>query len=381
MSTTQTTQFNHKEATRKHDLRIEQFLPEGAPAPRDLALEKPVLELCNHYEQLTANSFDGYDGQSGYCGVHAPATLTVDLGKACDLGLVQFLLFDPLVDSNHGKDTAERRYHYRVLVAEDFASQQLDKDLWEWKVLFDSAHTGWCRNWQLLHIAGGLRDIRYIRIHCLNGMKNNGFHIVRLRAYASEVADRVDYAAVRHHLQEVLQVPTPTGELCAIDRSRSMNYTQISPERIQIERGDGFPLSKRLADTMNLILLIADKQEKQNKLITEGLQQNADELQDDPYPVKKSDLEGINTTITQKAEAFTNPEKPDEVELTLKDIYQILSSIVDDIAIVDRDPKNTERVVLDPVTSHLRRGFRRDILVTTLDILLALVSLYLLFLH
>ena len=99
--------FDHKEATRAQDLRIEHFLKEGfsPEAVLDLAAQKPVLELCNHYEQLTDPEFRGYDGKSGYCGVHAPASLTIDLGEVGadeerELGLVQLLLFDPIVDRN-----------------------------------------------------------------------------------------------------------------------------------------------------------------------------------------------------------------------------------------------------------------------------------------
>lgn len=31
-----------------------------------IACGKPVLEQCNHPEELTKSVFDGYDGQSGY---------------------------------------------------------------------------------------------------------------------------------------------------------------------------------------------------------------------------------------------------------------------------------------------------------------------------
>lgn len=380
------TTYNQKEASRAQDLQITAFLNHSLPAEEvvDLALDKPVLELCNHCEQLTAPKFEGYNGSSGYCGVHSPATLTIDLGELApneerDLGLIQLLLFDPVVDRNHGKGN-ERRYHYRLLVAEDFASKRIDKDRWEWRVLFDSSHSGWCRNWQLIHLKTGLKQIRYIRIHCLNGMKNSGFHIVRLRAYSSRVAQAVDFEQIRAYLQDEARIVTPNGSRVPIDPSRSMNHVLIDPQTVPIEVGDGFPLSKRLADTMNRILLLADKEKMYVEQMVCSVQHHkrANQHRLNRYKIEKRHLEGINTTITKKAEAFTNPKKPNEVLLTLTDIHQILDSIVDDIAIVERDPKNMERVVLDPVTTQLKRGFVRDRNMIILSILTTIISLYLL---
>ena len=48
------------------------------------------------------------------------------------------------------------------------------------------------------------------------------------------------------------------------------------------------------------------------------------------------------------------------MQLDWRNIYQILASIADDIAIVERDPKNMERVVLDPVNAQLDKGNRED---------------------
>lgn len=371
------TSFDHKEATRAQDLRIEHFLKEGCSpeAVLDLAAQKPVLELCNHYEQLTDPEFGGYDGKSGYCGVHAPASLTIDLGELDadeerELGLVQLLLFDPIVDRNHGVEGAERRYHYRVLVAEDFASKQTDKDCWEWKLLFDSQRTGWSRNWQFIHLKEGLKGIRYIRIHCMAGLKNSGFHIVRLRAYSKQVADAVDFEHLRRYAQEELRVPTPWGEKIAIDPSRSMLYYAVEPQRIEIELGDGFPLSKRIYDTMNFIQLIADREQEQAEQIAQAVKRQTRlgshkqgitvEQPGMTFTIDRRYLDGINTTIAKKVEAFQDPANPQLVQLDWRNIYQILASIADDIAIVERDPKNMERVVLDPVNAQLDKGNRED---------------------
>ena len=369
--------FNHKEAIRAQDVRVERFLKAGFPAEEavDLAVDKPVLELCNHYEQLTDPDFGGYDGKSGYCGVHAPASLTIDLGEIApdeerELGLVQLLLFDPIVDKNHGKKGAERRYHYRLLVAEDFASTQTDKDCWEWKLLFDSQRTGWCRNWQFIELKEGLKGIRYIRIHCMAGLKNSGFHIVRLRAYSKRVAEAIDFDRLRHHLQEEPLMPTPWGEKIAIDPSRSMLHYTVEPQRIEIEQGDGFPLSKRIYDTMNYIQLITDREQELAEEIASAVKRQTRmgshkqgftvEQQGMTFTIDRRYLDGINTTIAKKVEAFQDPEKPNLVLLDWRNIYQILASIADDIAIIERDPKNMERVVLDPVNAQLDKGNRED---------------------
>lgn len=369
--------FDHKRATRAQDLRIEHFLKAGASVgePLDMAAQKPVLELCNHYEQLTDPDFGGYDGKSGYCGVHAPASLTIDLGEIApdeerELGLVQLLLFDPIVDTNHGAKNAERRYHYRLLVAEDFASKQTDKDLWEWKLLFDSQRTGWCRNWQFIRLKEGLKGIRYIRIHCMAGLKNSGFHIVRLRAYSKRVADAVDFERLRHHLQQEPCVPTPSGAMIPIDPAGAMLDYTVEPARIEIESGDGFPLSKRIYDTMNFIQLIADREQEQAEQIARAVKQQTRlgshkhgitvEQPGMTFTIDRRYLDGINTTIAKKVEAFRDPENPNLVQLDWRNIYQILASIADDIAIVERDPKNMERVVLDPVNAQLDKGNRED---------------------
>ncbi|MBR5850012.1 MAG: hypothetical protein IKZ12_03010 [Alistipes sp.] len=378
METSKNTQpFDHKAATRMQDVRIEQFLDPQFPRDEvsDLAADKPVLELCNHYEQLTSTEFSGYDGKSGYCGVHTPAALTIDLGEITpdeerDLGLIQLLLFDPIEDKNHGREGAQRRYHYRVLVAEDFATAQTDKDCWEWKLIFDSQRTGWCRNWQFIHLKEGLKGIRYIRIHCMAGLKNNAFHMVRLRAYTHKVASAIDFEALRRYVQEEAIVPTPSGEKIAIDPSRSMCYYAVDPTRTEIELGDGFPLSKRIYDTMNFIQLIADRESELAHNIIAGAQQQGRRgshkqgiTVEEPgmtFAIDRRYLDGINTTIAKKVEAFQDPTDPNLVQLDWRNIYQILASIADDIAIVERDPKNMERVVLDPVNAQLDKGNRED---------------------
>lgn len=134
-----------------------------------------IKELCNHPEIATQrglysefNGRYGYTGTYGYCGTHHPSYLTLDLGRNVDIGVIMFLLWDDLKDWNHGQE--ERRYFYRLLVAEDSSDKQsyeTDRDSIKWTVLYDSEHAGY-RNWQIFRIVneGGIRA-RYIRIHCV----------------------------------------------------------------------------------------------------------------------------------------------------------------------------------------------------------------------
>ncbi len=378
MTRTVNTRFDVRAANRCQQVDLCDFCSLPRDEVRDLALDKLVLELCNHYEQLTLAAFDGYDGKSGYCGVHAPACLTVDLGALAageerDVGLIRLLLFDSVVDNNHGD--RERLYYYRVLVAEDFATERRDKDAWEWRVVADLTRCG-TRNWQFIRIPGGLRRVRYIRIHCVGSLKNSGFHIVRLGAYAERVAAAVDYGRLMEHLRRDPAVPAPDGTLRPIDPCGKAQYVCVegSPE---IEVGDGFPLSKRIYDTMNFVQLIADRDARIRRILDEARRTIRDKgrLRDDArrggaaeassaqgmtFEIEARHLEGINTTISKKIEAFRCGEHGDRVRLDWRSIYQILASIADDIAIVEQDPKNMERVVLDPVNGQLDEGYRQD---------------------
>lgn len=408
---TKTTLFNHKEATKQQDVRIEGI---------DLAAGKSVLELCNHNEQLTNADFDGYNGQSGYCGVHVPAYLTIDLGQEYNIGLVQFLLFDPIEDTNHG--AGERGYSYRVLVAEDFSST-LDKDEWEWRVLCDCGRD-WCRNWQFIHIPKGVEKVRYIRIHCMDSRKNKGFHIVRLRVYDVETANAVNYKALIDSMRTKRVVPYPdqscypiadfctdlgsatlgcltqslnehfvcdkqqqratirelhvkaekqlqklstadiknqlyqekiTSEslLLPIDPNHQARYIRVDSCEIQCEKGDGFPLSKRLHDTMNLARLMA--KENQNDTL---------------FEIDKRYLQGINSIISKKIDH----DNKKTTSIDCDTIYQILDSIADDIELIEQDPKNTERIFLDPVNVQLETSNKQNIIMLVLTILALIAS-------
>ena len=402
---------NHKEATRKQDVLIEGI---------DLAQEKTVLELCNHYEQLTAATFEGYNGHSGYCGVHAPAYLTIDLGDTHEIGLIQFMLFDPIEDTNHG--AGERGYFYRILVASGDNLGSQDKDEWEWRVLCDSGRE-WRRNWQFIHIPEGVQDVRYVRIHCMDGKKNKGFHIVRLRVYDKETANKVDYEQLITKMQTEPVVPCPDrsyypiADFCAdlgvvkpsdfeqrltptrvdaeqrtadihalhaalgplfnelnsakieerldpkkvvnkhalqpIDPAQKARYIRVESADIQMEIGDGFPLSKRLHDTMNLARLMAKKDQDQSS-----------------FTIDKRYLQGINTIISKRIDH----DDKTTTDIDCNTIYQILDSIADDIELIEQDPKNTERIFLDPVNAQLTTSNKQNVVMLILTILALVAS-------
>lgn len=128
---------------------------------------------------------------------------------------------------------------------------------------------------------------------------------------------------------------------------------------------------------MNFVQLIADRDARIRRILDEARRTIRDKgrLRDDArrggaaeassaqgmtFEIEARHLEGINTTISKKIEAFRCGEHGDRVRLDWRSIYQILASIADDIAIVEQDPKNMERVVLDPVNGQLDEGYRQD---------------------
>ena len=83
----------------------------------NVALNKRVLEECNTPEEMLDGKYL-FDGSKGYCGVHVPAYLTIDLGENYEIGYIRFLLMNRgNADNNHGE--AQREYYYRILVSED----------------------------------------------------------------------------------------------------------------------------------------------------------------------------------------------------------------------------------------------------------------------
>ena len=320
----------------------------------DLAKRKKVLEVCNHPKFMTDPTFLGYNGQTGYCGIHHPTALTVDLKGVHNLGLIQFLLNDPEEDYCHGDN--ERKYYFRVLVADDYTQESSGneapcKNLIEWKVLYDSQHCGY-RNWQFIHIESGIKA-RFIRLHCIYNDKNPGFHIVRLRAYNTEVANAIDYDMLRTKLHEKNQ----DGRI--IDQHNLSQIIKVNCNNIVTEIGDGFPLSKRIYDIANLTRQIADS--SKNYL---------------QYFIEDKYLSGINSTVTDVLEAKRVGNK---VNINAEDMDKILTSIADDISIMEKNSRGMKRVIVDPINLLLDSGNRADLIWTIVSIVLMIIPWLLLY--
>ncbi len=337
------------------DVDISSFISNQDIDITDLAQHKKVLEVCNHPKFMTDPTFLGYNGQTGYCGIHHPTALTVDLKSAHNIGLIQFLLNDPDEDFCHGDN--ERKYYFRVLVADDYTQQSSNnnapnKNMIEWKVLYDSQHCGY-RNWQFIHIESGIKA-RFIRLHCIYNDKNQGFHIVRLRAYTKEVANAVDYNMLRTKLHEKNQ----DGQI--IDRHNLSQIISVNCDNVVTEIGDGFPLSKRIYDIANLTRQIADSSSR-NFL---------------QYFIEDKYLSGINSTVTDVLEAKRNGSK---VNINAEDMDRILTSIADDISIMEKNSHGMKRVIVDPINLLLDSSNRTDLIWTIISIVLMVIPWLLLY--
>lgn len=164
--------------------------------PTDCALGKPVLEFCNHPEQITAAGDDLEYGarKGGYLGIHHPAFVTVDMEREVEIKQISMKLFDyedslsnkvgESLRSNH-----QSRYAFRLLCSLDMKS---------WKVLYDTTrareeygdaqHGGrmlYRKGWQHA-VLEQAEPMRYFRIHALHNPANSGFHVVRLRLLDGE---------------------------------------------------------------------------------------------------------------------------------------------------------------------------------------------------
>lgn len=171
-----------------------------------------VLEYCNHPEQMLQDHVE-YNGKTGYCGIHVPAFVTVDLLRSVPIRELSFLLWDYLDPNNTDAEKAKKermRYAYRVLTSEDRVV---------WNVIEDSLDD-YRRGWQVFTFATPL-TARYVRIHALNNLQNSGFHIVRL-----------------HVLDQIRSSREVAPSFCK----------EIHEPAFEREVGDQYPLSNQLMD-------------------------------------------------------------------------------------------------------------------------------------
>lgn len=129
-----------------------------------------VLEFCNHPEEMFCDTV--YDGKTGYCGIHTPAFITVDLLNDVPIQEICFLLWDyrDPMNCDPDKEHKERmKYAYRLLISSDRTS---------WSVIDDSL-CEFRRGWQMFTFEQPV-FARYVRIHALANKMNSGFHVVRI---------------------------------------------------------------------------------------------------------------------------------------------------------------------------------------------------------
>ena len=212
----------------------------GRTPNEDFASGKPVMELCNHPEYLTdaTAEYGGNDrDKPGYLGTHWPAFVTVDLLAEKKVGAICFKLWDwedpANKDPKKGK-SQNMRYAYRLMVSGDRR---------KWTVLFDSAKPPsgkesdkFRKGWQCFSFEP--RDIRFIRIHGLRNLRNSGFHVVKLKAFANASAD---------FFQE---------------RTKEVPCLKIEKKDELTENGDGTPLPFRLINFAGQIQEIRNLAEK-----------------------------------------------------------------------------------------------------------------------
>lgn len=294
----------------------------------NFALHKRVLEECNTPEAMLDGCCHNFDGTKGYCGVHVPAYITIDLGSNCPIGYIRFLLMNrENEDTNHG--VGPRQYYYRLLACED---TDCINNTTEWKVLYDSLGEGFV-DWQCFTLSSPLQ-VRYLRIHTIDNRKNNGFHIVQFEAY--------------EHSE-----PLPDGERVAVN-------AEITTEKVQIEVGDGMPLYKRLHDIAGIVTTIMKDQFGRSYL-----QMN----------IPKSDMPLMNKSVMNM---ISYDEATKSYNIQGSDIQKIISNFANDVKILERNSDGIERAVISPVQAAMTESRRSNTRWTYWGLLSSIIGLVLL---
>ncbi len=261
----------------------------------DLALKKPVLEFCNHPEQLTAEGNDlEYDAiNGGYLGIHHPAFITVDLEKEVEVKQISMKLYDSAETLNKTKVPEKQagnyssRYAFRLLCSTDMES---------WKVLYDTTKATepygdkaagnrktYRKGWQWAVFDEPVR-MRYFRIHALHNPANSGFHVVRLRLYdkeydkmklgekmtlqsenETEIKDALPLSARLLNLSQRLDVATPD----TIKKEKDGEYlslkNQIVERSIEVHTVDGKVDQFRRIITPHMVKFLEDHYTNERK--------------------------------------------------------------------------------------------------------------------
>lgn len=276
----------------------------------NVAFGKRVLEECNTPEAMLDGNYKTFDGTIGYCGVHVPAYLTIDLGKNHPIGYIRFLLMNRgKDDTNHG--VAQREYFYRMLVSED--TPHINSAT-KWHVIYDTCGKGYV-DWQCFTLSEPMQ-VRYIRIHAIENRKNNGFHIIQFEAYERPV-----------ELHE--------GEVAALNVS-------VDTSKMECEIGDGMPLFKKLNDISGLITTIM-----RDELGRSYLQMNVPE---GSMPLMSKSV--LNTMRYDAESKCYNVQG--------YDMEKIISNFANDIKVLERNSDGIERAVISPVQAEMTESRRRN---------------------
>lgn len=254
----------------------------------DLALKKPVLEFCNHPEQLTAEGDElEYDAtKGGYLGIHHPAFITVDMEKEVKVKQISMKLYDSAETLNKTKVPEKQagnyssRYAFRLLCSTDMES---------WKVLYDTTKAiepygdkaagnrkPYRKGWQWAVFDEPVR-MRYFRIHALHNPANSGFHVVRLRLYnkeydkmkqgekmtlqtgnETEIKDALPLSARLLNLSQRLDVATPDTIKKGNDREYLSLKNQIVERSIEVHTVDGKVDQFRRIITPHMVKFLED---------------------------------------------------------------------------------------------------------------------------
>lgn len=261
----------------------------------DLALKKPVLEFCNHPEQLTAEGNDlEYDAiNGGYLGIHHPAFITVDLEKEVEVKQISMKLYDSAETLNKTKVPKKQagnyssRYAFRLLCSTDMES---------WKVLYDTTKATepygdkaagnrktYRKGWQWAVFNEPVR-MRYFRIHALHNPANSGFHVVRLRLYdkeydkmklgekmtlqsenETEIKDALPLSARLLNLSQRLDVATPDTIKKGNDGEYLSLKNQIVERSIEVHTVDGKVDQFRRIITPHMVKFLEDHYTNERK--------------------------------------------------------------------------------------------------------------------
>lgn len=261
----------------------------------DLALKKPVLEFCNHPEQLTAEGNDlEYDAiNGGYLGIHHPAFITVDLEKTVEVKQISMKLYDSAETLNKTKVPEKQagnyssRYAFRLLCSTDMES---------WKVLYDTTKATepygdkaagnrktYRKGWQWAVFDEPAR-MRYFRIHALHNPANSGFHVVRLRLYdkeydkmklgekmtlqsenETEIKDALPLSARLLNLSQRLDVATPDTIKKGNDGEYLSLKNQIVERSIEVHTVDGKVDQFRRIITPHMVKFLEDHYTNERK--------------------------------------------------------------------------------------------------------------------